>query len=74
MAVPAKVIRVVTTGPQGAVGPQGFRGIQGPSGSADGAWVRTHADHLYYDEGRVGIGEDLCVSLAELEPLAGDIG
>jgi len=61
MSVPSKVIRIVTSGPQGAVGPRGERGIQGPSGSADGAWIRTNNDVLYYDEGPIGIGDDFGV-------------
>ena len=71
MAIPTKVIRVVTEGPQGAQGQQGDKGdtgLQGPSGSADGAWIRKAGDDLYYTDGKIGIGNfQLIDPGAELE-------
>ena len=70
MAIPSKVIKVVTEGPQGQQGPQGPIGPQGPSGSADGAWIDKGniENDIYYGAGRVGIGNFQLVDLsAELE-------
>lgn len=68
MAIPSKVIRVVTEGPSGPRGPQGPQGVPGPTGSADGSWVRKNNDDLYYPAGNVGIGDfELVDTSAELE-------
>ena len=58
MAIPTKVIKVVTEGPQGPQGPIGPIGPQGIPGSADGSWIRrAEDDSIYYPEASVGIGE-----------------
>ena len=73
MAIPAKVIKVISQGPQGSpglTGAQGAQGPQGPSGSAAGSFIRKSNDNIYYEAGNVGIGNfELVDPSAELEIL-----
>ena len=78
MAIPTKVIKVISQGPQGSpgtTGAQGATGPQGPSGSADGSFIRKANDNIYYDAGNVGIGQanfELVDPTAELEIRRGE--
>ena len=76
MAIPTKVIKVISQGPQGIpglAGATGSRGLSGPSGSADGSFIRKGNDNIYYDAGNVGIGNfELVDPSAELEIKRGE--